>query len=563
MIRRPPRSTLFPYTTLFRSPTETSALPLVNSNPLFIGSSNHSNTYFDGYIDELRISNIVRKFEIKGNGLTLLTLTGDEKLQPGSTQQISWSCVNIDNLKIEYTEDNEQSWHEIIASIPANIGSYTWTLPEINSDQCKIKITDVSNDNVYDKSDSVFSIQPYELTLATPNGGNYYISGSSVKIQWGSTPVSNIKIEYTTNSGNAWTEIAASVDASLKSYDWTVPNIISKQCKIRITDLTNTTVFDESDSTFEIGAPNNAGGPYAVDDNTVLLLHFDGNLQEKSHNYLINNHGIEKSYINSPIPGLNQAIYFDNSEQANQSFISVPYTAGLSLVNNWTIDFWFYINSWDQSYNSWPVPILLPTTGWNANYFLQIPSSEGRLKYGFKSSDGGATVYSSPNSITTGKWYHVALLNDYDHHTIKLILRNTDFQILEEQSSSYTAGTVISTGTQDLRIGNGTAGDNRFDGYMDELRISNVVRTFENTTGISKNPLGRLISIWPNPARKVVHISLPETVDLVIFSLTGQKIMERKDFSNGMIDVSGLSKGVYIIRYSGQKGVGSRKLIIK
>ncbi len=328
-------------------------------------------------------------------------------------------------------------------------------------------------------------------------------------------------------------------------------------------DIANATVFDESDNSFEIGPANNAGGPYAVDDNTVLLLHFDGNFQEKAHNYLLNNHGAEKSYINSPIPGLNQAIYFDNSKQANQSFITVPYSTELSLTSNWTIDFWLYINSWDQSYNSWPVPILLPTTGWNANYFLEIPSSEGRLKYGFKSSNGGATVYSSQSSIITGKWYHVALLNDYDHHTIKLILRNTDFQILEEQSSSYTAGTIISTGTQDLRIGNGTAGDNRFDGYMDELRISNVVRTFENTTGISSNPLTGLISIWPNPAGKIVNISTPETVNLVIFSLTGQKVIERKNFSNGNIDVSGLNKGIYVIRFSGSKGIVSKKLIIE
>src|SRR2546429_7352975 len=33
MIRRPPRSTLFPYTTLFRSPTE--RLELLQANPIF------------------------------------------------------------------------------------------------------------------------------------------------------------------------------------------------------------------------------------------------------------------------------------------------------------------------------------------------------------------------------------------------------------------------------------------------------------------------------------------------------------------------------------------------
>jgi len=231
---------------------------------------------------------------------------------------------------------------------------------------------------------------------------------------------------------------------------------------------------------FPYGVANaqDAGGPYTPDANTILLMHFDGNLDEEASNYAVVDNGPAKSYIASPISGLGDAIYFDNSNPSNRSYLTVPHSAELSLTSNWTIEFWFTINAWDQSHNSWPVPILLPTAGWNANYYLEIPSTEGRLRYAFHSSDGDAMVYSSLNSITTGTWYHVALINDYDNHTIKLILRDADFQKLEEPSASYTAGTTISTGTQDLRIGNGTAGDNAFNGYIDELRISNVVRDY-------------------------------------------------------------------------------------
>jgi len=221
--------------------------------------------------------------------------------------------------------------------------------------------------------------------------------------------------------------------------------------------------------------------PYTTDENTVLLMHFDGNLNEEAASYSVNDFGIAKTYINGPIASLGNAIYFDNSNSANNSYITVPYSSALSMSNNWTVEFWIKINSWDQNHNKWPVPILLPTTGWDANYYLEIPAEWGRLKYGFSSSDGGAQILSSANSITTGTWYHVALINDYDNSTIKLILRNSDFKKLEEQSSSYTAGTTISIGTQDLKIGNGNSGDNKFDGYIDELRISNVVRDFSFT----------------------------------------------------------------------------------
>ncbi|MCK4530454.1 MAG: C10 family peptidase, partial [Candidatus Marinimicrobia bacterium] len=233
--------------------TETTSQPLLNSKSLFIGSGGGFNTYFDGYIDELRISNVVREFEITSSGLTLLTPNGGEKWEQNTTQQISWEESNSNNLKIEYTTDNEQSWSEIISSTPVSTGFYNWTLPNIDSDRCKIKITDINDVNIYDKSDNVFSILPYELTLNSPNGSNYCIPGTSVLIFWKSTPVSNIKIEYTTNNGNTWTEIVASVDASLGIYNWIIPNTLSDQCKVRITDITNSLIFDESDNTFEIG----------------------------------------------------------------------------------------------------------------------------------------------------------------------------------------------------------------------------------------------------------------------------------------------------------------------
>jgi len=221
------------------------------------------------------------------------------------------------------------------------------------------------------------------------------------------------------------------------------------------------------------------GGPYAPDDNTVLLMHFNNNLKEESHDYKVNNLGLAKSYIDSPFEGLNQSIYFDNSSQSNPSFLTVPYTSALSLTKSWTIEFWMNIKEWNQSHNSWPVPILLPTATWDANYYLEVPSSWGRLKYGLSSNNGPITIMTNTNSITTGTWYHVTLINDYDNHTIRILLHDANYAKIDETSNTYPVGTIIESGAQDLRIGNGLAGDNSFNGYMDELRISNKVRSIE------------------------------------------------------------------------------------
>jgi hypothetical protein len=420
--------------------------------------------------------------ELNGKEIALESLNEGGVLQAGEEIQITWFSENISDIKIDYTLDNGYNWQVITESTSASTGFFTWTVPNATSDQCKVKITDATDINIYDKSNDVFSISLYELELTYPNGGDFFIAGDLTQITWANTPVTNIKIEFSDDNGSNWTEISANFPASAGSIAWTVPDITSNQCLIKITDVADATIFDISENTFEIGEANTIGGPYISDANTVLLLHFDNNLSEASHSYPVSNHGIAKTYIANPVTGLNDAIHFDNSVQGNQSFITVPNSAGeMSLSGNWTIEFWLYIESWNQDHNNWPVPIVLPTTGWDANYGLEIPASWERLKYGFTTNNGGVTLMSSSNSITTGTWYHVALINDYNNYTSKLLLHDSDFQILDEQSMNYVAGT-ISIGTQNLLIGAGLAGDNYLNGYIDELRISNVVRDFTGET---------------------------------------------------------------------------------
>ncbi len=736
------------------SPTETSALPLVNSNPLFIGSSNQSNTYFDGYIDELRISNIVREFEIKGTGLTLVTPNGGEKWQQATTQQISWDGGTND-VKIEYSSDHEQSWHEIIASTLASTGFYNWTLPEINSDYCKIKITEVSDINVYDKSDGVFSISPYELSLIPPNGNNFYVPGASMLISWKSTPVANIKIEYTINNGNSWLEIEARVDASLGFYNWTIPNTISTQCKIRITDLADATVFAESDNSFEIrteiitpiydiqyttvpgadgtypsllngeeltvtgivtatgylghnndffisepgvgswggifiyksnvnpnigdevkvigtvteytgfteitnpsvsiissgnvipdpiiintsdlisaakgeqfegclvkvenvtvsqdpdeynqayiddgtgecqiddpifpysvslgdqfksiigvvdykynkyrllprlesdlsigtGTPNNIGGPYTVDDNTVLLLHFDGDL---TNNSALSGDGVQHgngiSFIANTLSYLGQSLNLNGS-----SYVSIPHNPNLNLNGDWTIEAWIKVTAFNSGTQSIIVRKPGDSDDYNANYNLELHPWWGNVLNGFYFSDDATRINVTEMSPTINQWYHVAFIRNTSNSKISIVVHDENGDEVSSSSQNYASNDVLFS-SKDLRIGEA------FDGYMDELRISNVVRSFENTTGVPETDFGNLISIYPNPAGQIVNISTPETVDLAIFNLTGQKIMEKKAFSSGNIDVSTFKRGIYVIRFSCNKGVVSRKLIIE
>lgn len=239
---------------------------------------------FDGYYDADSLSGyafnigILTNLEpdLNGKALSLISPDGGEGFLKDADTVIAWTSNNVSDIKIEYTIDNGANWQNVIASTSASTGIYTWTVPDTVSDQCKIKLTDVIDINVYDKSDDVFSISPSELNLISPNGGEYYFPASLISISWANTVTSDIKIEYTVNNGSYWNEITNSISASTGFYDWAIPDSISDQCKIRITDIANASNYDESDNTFEIAVEtSNALQFDGTDDYVITPLVID------------------------------------------------------------------------------------------------------------------------------------------------------------------------------------------------------------------------------------------------------------------------------------------------
>lgn len=99
----------------------------------------------------------------------------------------------------------------------------------------------------------IANFQPAKvLTVLVPNGGESWIVGSSHNITWTSSGVTNVKIDYTANNGTSWNNIVSSTAASTGSYPWTIPIPPSTQCKVRISDASNSSVNDISDNVFTI-----------------------------------------------------------------------------------------------------------------------------------------------------------------------------------------------------------------------------------------------------------------------------------------------------------------------
>lgn len=75
----------------------------------------------------------------------------------GLIKNINYSQQSIQYVKIEYSTNSGADWQLIINNYPSS-GSYSWLVPNTPSKFCKIKITDETNQNVFDISDSTFEI---------------------------------------------------------------------------------------------------------------------------------------------------------------------------------------------------------------------------------------------------------------------------------------------------------------------------------------------------------------------------------------------------------------------
>ncbi|PKL82438.1 MAG: hypothetical protein CVV24_10090 [Ignavibacteriae bacterium HGW-Ignavibacteriae-3] len=179
---------------------------------------------------------------------------GGETIQFGAPTEIQWISENIENVKIEYTTNGGAGWNLIINSVES-LGSYVWnTVPNTNSLQCKVRISDASNGSSSDISDNNFAITNVvqkSIKVISPNGGEKWEAGTAQNITWNASNVQKVKVDLTTDKGSNWTNIVDNYSGG--AYEWSVSSALnSTQCQIRVTDYTDNSISDVSDATFTI-----------------------------------------------------------------------------------------------------------------------------------------------------------------------------------------------------------------------------------------------------------------------------------------------------------------------
>jgi hypothetical protein len=196
----------------------------------------------------------------------LLYPIGGEVLEyKNAATNIKWVSRGVTNINLAYTTDGT-NYNSILPSGSASSDgsahedSILWNLPNVNSNNCRIKLTGNAG-TLYDNdvSPNLFSVTNFDsLLLKSPEVGDILRVGSKKIIRWQSRNIDLINIKYTTNydaadtSSVSWIDIADNVDAKKYSYTWTVPNTLSTNCRIRISNACNNVELNDGVGNFEI-----------------------------------------------------------------------------------------------------------------------------------------------------------------------------------------------------------------------------------------------------------------------------------------------------------------------
>ena len=336
------------------------------------------------------------------------------------------------------------------------------------------------------------------------------------------------------------------------------------------------------------------GGPYAVDDHTMLLMHFDGDLTDASGKTAGGTgHGSYSFAATSVHPTLGSCLYLDNDEATDTSCITVPDTSALDLTGSFTVEAWFNLQSAGESWQIAPRILAKPdgiVNPWYCpNYWLMT------WYYGTDTSFS-AGYFVKPwvwvdmkvdaNVLQLNKWYHFAFIYDTTctPHQARIAVHDENDSLLAYDVWDLDPATQEPPKPTDapLYIGFGGGGnDSWFDGYIDEIRISNIARSFPGV-GVAeestKLPSVYLLSQnYPNPISKATTISFiipkAEHVDLKIYNLAGQcvKVLMDEDRKAGSYNVvwngtddrgQKLPSGIYFYRLKAGDWHSTKKLII-
>jgi outer membrane protein assembly factor BamB len=188
----------------------------------------------------------------------VISPNGGESWNAGSIHAITWTTEgSIANVKIEYSTDGGSNWASIISSTP-NSGSYSWTVPDVSSTTCSVRVSDVGNAVLYDRSDLWFTLiaAPPTITISAPSGGESWLMGSRHTLMWTSSKLTG-DVSIDLYKGGSFSRNIGTDTATSLFYWWTIPTDLQtgNDYKIRVSQGTTEDYSDGFITIYQLSLP--------------------------------------------------------------------------------------------------------------------------------------------------------------------------------------------------------------------------------------------------------------------------------------------------------------------
>ena len=277
-----------------------------------------------------KATQISKKFTIvnETNKIQITNPNGGELIEAGSRHNINWNSNGLksDLFKILFSSNNGRTWDRLESRV-LNTNEYFWKVPDIESENCKIKIIAVENENIYDISEQAFTISRLsKLKISNPINNQKYYTNENMLINWNVINVrgKKVNIYYSRDGGLGWKVIGRAIPNN-GQFSWDMPafDTTSFSSKIKIELSNNVRIHDVSEGNFilygepkiKMNVPNQEG--LVIEDKSSYKIVWDSkNIRENRVNlYYSDNSGVKwkpialdisnKGYYDWIIPSLN------------------------------------------------------------------------------------------------------------------------------------------------------------------------------------------------------------------------------------------------------------------
>ncbi len=177
-------------------------------------------------------------------------VSGD-KICVGGKFPIRWQLSGQTNLNIEISKDNGATWEQIFTNIPPTQNEILWQAPNAPIDNLLFRFVHATEKRVL-YTTGTFSVTGPSLRLKTQFTNETILTGQVTEIQWESSCIETVTLEYSINNGLRWNTIEKGIPAKSGKYAWVVPMTLAKLAKLRVASEASTALNAVSEGNFTI-----------------------------------------------------------------------------------------------------------------------------------------------------------------------------------------------------------------------------------------------------------------------------------------------------------------------